>query len=220
MDTRRLIKGILLSMAIASLTGCSTTGGDIGGLVPAPKFLKGSIDNGVYTAQDKRFTVAVPHAQGSYEYSYMQVKEQYGQNEAYVSFGPAAFDQSIYRVDLVTAPVGQSMPNLNTVAPRILGGVEQQAQTAYGSAATADEGSRVMIAGHNAYRWELKQTVPAGKLANVSVDLVHSVYLIDFGVAMATVWVQNPIDIPTGKGLTPDQFAESVKVAAPAPLAH
>jgi hypothetical protein len=207
--------------AVLSLTlmvaACASTGGTIGGLVPAPKILQGSIDNNVYTAKDKRFTVSVPHAQGSYEYTYMQVKEQYGPVEDYVSFGPAAINQSIYRIDLVTPPPGRSLPDLDTVAPRAIANVEQQAQAVYGSAATASEGSKVVIGGHNVYHWELKQTVPTGKLANVPVDLVHEVYQIDFGGSMATVWVETRVGNPIAGALTPEQFAESLKLTdAPA----
>lgn len=218
MIKQRMVGGLFLSLLLSTLMGCSSTGGDIGGLVPAPKFLKGSIDNNVYTAQDKRFTVSVPHAQGSYEYRYMQVKEQYGPIEDYLSFGPAAVNQSIYRIDLVTPPPGRSLPDLDTVAPRAVSAVEQQAQAVYGSPATAGEGSKIVIGGHNAYHWELKQMVPTGKLANVAVNLVHEVYQIDFGGSMATVWVQSQVGNPTANALTPEQFAESLKLTdAPAP---
>src|SRR5882724_3759617 len=121
-DMQRIIGGLLLSLSISSLAGCRSTGGDIGGLIPAPKLLKASIDDGIYTAKDKSFTVQVPHAQGSYEYTYMQVKEQYlDHGEDYVSFGPAAFNQGIYRVDYVVRLTPGSMsPGFEESVPKLI----------------------------------------------------------------------------------------------------
>ena len=67
----------------------------MGGLFPAPKMLKGTIQNDTYTARDGLFQVGCPQAKGSYEYTYIAVKESYGPKGDYVSFGPAAYDQSI-----------------------------------------------------------------------------------------------------------------------------
>src|SRR5262245_62348801 len=86
--------------------GCSTSGGTVLGLFPAPKVLDGSIDDSVYTAEDGSFSVRVPHDEDSSEYTYMQVKEveQPGSGgagaEHYVSFGPAAFCQGIWRLQV------------------------------------------------------------------------------------------------------------------------
>jgi len=220
MDKMTTFKGMLLGFMVAALAACASTGGDIGGLFPAPKFLKGDIEGNVYTAKDKRFTVSVPHVQGSYEYTYMQVKEQYGTVEDYLSFGPAAINQSIYRIDFVTAPTGQSLPDLDTVAPKMLKVVEQEAQGAYGGTITAGDQTKLAIGGHNAYHWELTQTVPKGKLANVAVDLVHQVYQIDFGRSMATIWVQIEVGNPIAGALTPEQFAESLKLVDVPATAH
>lgn len=215
MNRRIVFSTVPAALFVVGLTACSSTGGDIGGLIPAPKFLKGAIENNVYTAQDKRFTVSVPHAQGSYEYNYMQVKEQYGQVEDYISFGPAAFNQSIYRIDFVTAPAGRSLPDLDTVAPKMLEVVEQESRRSYGGMVTAGDPAKLVIGGHNAYHWQLQQTVPEGKLANIEVNLVHDVYQIDFGRSMATVWVQTQVGNPTANALTAEQFVESLKVPAP-----
>lgn len=79
------------------IQGCESTGGIIGGLFPAPKFLKGDITNNIYTSKEKKFSIQVPHKEGSYEYTYLNIKEQYNEHGTYISFGPAAFDKSIYR---------------------------------------------------------------------------------------------------------------------------
>jgi len=70
--TRMQAAGLSIA-AVVVLAGCSTTGGTIGGLLPAPKFLKGEIVNNIYRSPDGSFSVGVPHKEGSYEFKYMQV---------------------------------------------------------------------------------------------------------------------------------------------------
>lgn len=67
----------LMLLLILGLTACSTTGGVLPftGL-PLPKILRGKIENNIYIAADRGFSVAVPHAQDSYEYRYMSIKEE------------------------------------------------------------------------------------------------------------------------------------------------
>jgi hypothetical protein len=91
---------ILTLMVTCLLTGCDHAGGSIGNLVPAPKFLKGTIKDGVYSAPDNFFSISVPQQEGSNEYRYMQIKERFSDAEVYLSFGPAAIDQSIFRLDI------------------------------------------------------------------------------------------------------------------------
>jgi hypothetical protein len=47
----------------------------VGGLFPAPKFLKGTIENDTYRSPDGLFQVGCPQPKDSYEYKYMAVKE-------------------------------------------------------------------------------------------------------------------------------------------------
>lgn len=97
---------LALVMAI-SLTGC--TGGTIGGLLPAPKFLKGSVENNTYTAPDKSFKVSLPY-KDPYEWQYAQVKEERDNEDVtWVIFGPAAFDKNLYHVVLVKHPLTESL---------------------------------------------------------------------------------------------------------------
>lgn len=207
----RQLRVVLFVVAAFVLVGCSTTGGTIGGLFPAPKFLKGEIKNNTYTAQDKSFSVAVPHKDGSYEYTYMQVKEQYSEHGAYVSFGPAAFDQSIYRIETAkrVTPGSQSV-KFDDVAPKIVEGYKAQLQNVYGSAPQEDESSQEKINGRKAYYWRFTQVVPAGKyINNREATFTHDVYVIDFEKGAVIVWVQIP---ETTKAVTVGArtFAESV----------
>lgn len=209
MMKQRVVGGLFLSLLLGTLGGCSTTGGDILGLVPAPRFLSGSIDdNNVYIAKDKRFTVAVPFAEDTDDHVYMKVREEYGPHGDYVSFGPGAMDQRIYRIEFAVPTTDLPLADLDTAAPQILSSTEQQAQQAYGGTLTAGPGQKTIVNGRNAYTWDLQQSLPSRH-----ATLAHKLYLIDFGGPMVAVWVQTPNDnISNRKALTPEQFAESLKV--------
>jgi hypothetical protein len=101
-----LNKAIVFLFSIL-LTACSGTGGVIGGLVPAPKFLKGDVEGDVYLAQDRDFRVALPHPPSvdGYEWTYTKVHESKNENHTKVIFGPAAFDINYYHVSLVNSTI-------------------------------------------------------------------------------------------------------------------
>jgi len=218
MHKHTFVNFALASLLFVGFAGCSTTGGDIGGLFPAPKFLKGSIDNNIYTSKGKLFTIAVPHAQDSYEYKYMKVKEEYTKNNDYVSFGGAAFDQSIYRVNVtMRATPGSMQPSFDTIAPELLSNSEQQIQKAYGTEPVVLQSSKIQINGQETYYWQLHQEVPAGVLiSDRAVTVDHEIYVIDFKYAVALIWVQSSMDSSAIKnGLIAKQFADSLTLLPP-----
>lgn len=97
--SRLWLSNLVFLICLFWLTACSSsTGGTIGGLFPAPKFTEGEIKNNHYVSLDGDFSIGLPHQESSYEYRYMEMKEQYGEESEYVSFGPAAMDGSIYRL--------------------------------------------------------------------------------------------------------------------------
>lgn len=205
------LHAVLLVLAAVTISGCSTTGGTVGGLFPAPKFLKGEIKNNIYTAQDKSFSVAVPHKDGSYEYTYMQVKEQNSEYGAYVSFGPAALDQSIYRVETAqrVTPGSQNV-KLDNFAPKIVEGYKAQLQNGYGSTPQEIESRQETINGKKAYYYKLTHVVPAGKyISNQAATFTHEVYVIDYEKGIAIIWVQVPETTPK-VAMEPRAFSESV----------
>lgn len=206
------IKLLCATTLLLMLTACS--GGDILGLVPAPRILSGSIgDDNVYIAKDRRFTVSVPFAANTDNHMYMHVKENYGPTEDYVSFGPGAVDERIWRVEVVIPPPGKPFPTLDAIAPQILTATEQLAQQAYGTVPTAGEGQKTTVGGRAAWVWDLQQSVPS-----MHAVLAHRLYLIDFGSTMATVWVQTPSNnLSDRRALTPEQFAESLKITTASP---
>lgn len=199
----------LFALAAVWLVGCETTGGTLGGLLPTPKFLKGEIRNDIYTAQDKSFSVRVPHKDGSYEYKYMQVKEQYGDLGAYVSFGPAAFDQSIYRIETAKR-TSQSKELDKAASAKIVEGYKAQLQKAFGTAPKEVSSSQETINGRKAFYWQLTQIIPAGKyLNNKEATFAHDVYVMDLEKGAAIVWIQMP-ETTKKPAIEARVFAESV----------
>jgi len=185
--------------------------------------LKGKIKNNRYTAPDKSFSVAVPHEKGTYEYRYMQVNEQFADGGRYVSFGPAAFDQCIYRLEIISrvAPDGKTL-SFDEFVPQIVNGFKALMNDAYGSAPSEIEKEQLAIQAKNAYHYRIKQAI-AGDQSGVLVlgkdgfegeeqAVMHEVYLVDFGANVVLVAVQIPEELGQEGGLTPETFAESVVV--------
>jgi hypothetical protein len=208
------IRAIVLAGIFTAMVSCSTSGGTIGGLVPAPKILKGTIKDNVYTGADNSFSVAVPHKQGSNEYLYMHVKEEKPEYGTYVSFGPAAFDQSIYRLEIARRVTPSSADvRFDEVAEKVVARYSTSFQQQYGAELITVESRREVINGRDAFYWKMTQLVPAGKMSNLETHITHEVYCMNFDKAFALVWVQYPIEKMTPPlELAPRAFAESVSL--------
>jgi len=89
----------LLSLLL--LFGCTSTGGIIGGLIPAPKLTKGHLSDGVYTAKDRTFSVGTPFQPGETAYTYMQIDEQYLEDEMHIAFSSSVLPAEVYRIDVL-----------------------------------------------------------------------------------------------------------------------
>lgn len=201
-------RGFITMLFTLTLAGCASTGGDIGGLFPAPKFLKGDITDSVYTAKDKSFSVAVPHKQGSYEYTYLHIKELYNPGDIYVSFGPGAIDGDIYRVEVTFRPAQVTAPiDLDAIEARAIDSVSQTLTQSYKGKVEIADGGKTRVGDHPAWHWHLTQA-----------PFQHEVYLIDLGAAMAIVSRQHstadPI-VPAGT-LSLQDVAASLKLLQPA----
>jgi hypothetical protein len=193
-----------LGLFVLGVAGCASTGGTLGGLVPLPKALQGSIVDNVYVAKDGAFRVMSPHEKGSNEYTYMAVKEKYSPMGDYVSFGPAAFDQSIYRVNFTgTADAqGVAMP-FETAAERVVSSFRGELEKGYGTELIEKEKGATKANGRNALSWTYVQSLPShttiqGRTA--ADTLTHKVVAIDDGNLIAVLWVQTPTSCSTCEG--------------------
>ena len=181
-----------LSLAVLFLlpAACSSTGGTWLGLFPAPKFLDGDIEDGVYTAEGGVFSVKVPYAEGSSNFRYLSIKEEQNELEWYVSFGPAV-DQAIFRLNYVERMDGVPIQPFDEIAPIALGLYVSQLEQGYG-APTRPEAERAMTIGDTpAHYWKLAQTAPAGTYANVDYELVHEVISMDLGTGFVSFCLQS-----------------------------
>lgn len=182
--------GVLATLLV--FAGCASTGGTFSG-IPLPKVIKGTIENNIYTAQDKSFSVGLPHEKGSYEYQYMSIKEQVYEQGTYTSFGPAALDLSIYRVSFARL-AGTPGVNLaiESLGPRALADYVGQLKV-YKSEVNERARGEVKINGVHAFYAVLDQTMPGimtlqGRSS--SYPTTHYFYAVRNDTAIAYVVVQ------------------------------
>lgn len=171
---------------------------------PAPRILRGRIEGNLYIAQDSSFTVTVPHEPGSNEFRQMLVKEQYHELGAYVSFGPAASDQSIYRIETYR----RINPETSTVkfedaAGAIVGNYRGQLENGYRAQALENERGDIRVNGLRMLYWNFLQQLPPGSRPqgrDTGDRLSHWVYVIDGPKSAALLWVEIPAscNCPTG----------------------
>lgn len=192
-----------------------------------PHAIEGHIKNNIYNAKNNLFSIAIPHKEGSYEFAYMQIKEEFhGDQGAYVSFGPAAFNQSIYRIGLYRI---DNEKNLDTITARLVKNFSLQLEQAYQTKLTLETPyEKKTINGKGARYGTLTQKIPSGirfnqgKMEAIESIYRHIIYVIDFGNFKALVWVQTPseqqldnsmkIAASISPGITPRAFAESLVI--------
>lgn len=195
-------------MSFFFVTSCSSTGGTIGGLFPAPKFTKGEIENDIYMSKDGDFSIAVPHKDGTYEYTYMQIKEQYSELGAYISFGPAAFDQSIYRLEIGKKLSPESKKVVfDDAVNLIINNYSKQLEAGYKSKPTLVSKNKITINGVPSFSILLTQ-----KLQNQS--LKHEVLVSNYDSLAAIFWVQSSSTGSEDPSISALRFAESFKIVS------
>lgn len=195
---KRFLQAIFLT-SLVSIPGPSfaQTGGDIAGLVPAPKLLKGAIKNNHYFFPNNDFLIAVPHQEGTEEFRYMQVKEQVSALSTYVSFGPAALDRKIFRVEASTIlDPSAPRPGIETLAGEAFPAYIAQIESGYSTPAEQIVLKQTEIKGMKAmfglYRQRIK---PRTRLFGPTIageTRMHALYLIDSGTYGAFFWVEVP----------------------------
>jgi hypothetical protein len=194
---------VLLSILVV---GCSSTGGTIGGLFPAPKILDGKIENDVYFSKNNDFTVSIPHKDGTYEFTYLQIKEQYNELGTYISFGPAAFDQSIYRLEIgrKLSPESQEV-DFTYAVDTVIANYSKQLESSYKSKSTFIKKNKAIINGFESFVVNLEQ--------NVSNQILeHEVIVINYPTMAAIFWVQKLSGRAQKATINALEFAQSFKV--------
>ncbi len=174
------------------LVSCSAMG------LPSFNAAKGKIKNGVYTGKIGiqpslgTFSVKVPQANNDYEFTYMQMKEQFEQTSTYVSFGPAAFDLSIFRVIVgVKPPVPFAVFKQKTV-PMIAAYIGQ----AYGQPIQKIYETDTTFKGYPALYAVYTQSLP-----NNRSTLTHGIYYVAYGKYVVVLWTMGDSNSGSGRAI-------------------
>lgn len=201
-----ILRKLFVVIISVIVVGCSSTGGTIGGLFPAPKFLDGKIENDTYLSKNSDFSVSVPHKDGTYEFTYLQIKEQYSELGAYISFGPAAMDQSIYRLEIgkKLSPESKQV-DFSSAVDAVIANYSKQLELGYKSKPTLIKREKTMINGFETYVVHLTQ-----KLSNQ--DLEHEVIVTNYPTMAAIFWVQKSSISSQKASINALEFAQSFKV--------
>jgi hypothetical protein len=157
----------------------------------------------------------------------MKVKEEFhGEQGAYVSFGPAAFNQSIYRVGLYRI---ENDDNFDHVSQQLVDNFRSQLENIYQTALSTETPlGKDSINGREARHGIFVQKIPVGiTISNGKMETLesvhrHEVYVIDFITFKALIWVQLPDNKQSDKsmnivaslspGISPRAFAESLTI--------
>jgi hypothetical protein len=211
MTLGRSAPAVVMAVIVAA---CSTTGGTIGGLVPAPKFLKGQIKDNIYYAPNNVLRVAVPFLKGTYEFTYMRVKEQFDGNAGLIIFGPAAFDQGVYRVEVLTQKDGlETIEAFNADAPILMQETKEMLRRE-GRASLEDLGKDDdPINGRPTRHEKVRQHARAGVLSNRPEVLTYDLFLVQFGKKVAVAMIMRPEkSVADPPAISVAAFAQSVQV--------
>ncbi|RCS56870.1 hypothetical protein [Parvibium lacunae] len=195
------------------LFGCSSTGGSIGGLIPAPKATKGELRSGIYTSQDKIFEINVPFPVNSTAYSYMQIEETYLQNETHIVFSSTLNPAEVYRVDLFCKlPEESNMKSAHELAKVIRDQYSAQFSAAYGNPLINQQADKALP---NEFTYT--QIIPerkSGTQRALGFTVQHSSYAFKKENCLAHIWVNFPISekaLPSGAELRKAQFINSFR---------
>lgn len=168
---------VYIILVTYALWGCTSTGGTIGGLIPAPKLTKGKLEDGLYTAQDGSFTVKTPFNRESYEYTYMEIAERYSELEDNVQFSTSVAPAEVYRVNIFKNVTPEE--NLRASA---FASYRKQFESAYQTSFEDEASEYVSISGDSVVVSTYSQYIPErgsiGAKAQ-ALDVLHSCFYLE-----------------------------------------
>jgi hypothetical protein len=151
------LRTCILALAVTALgAGCGSTGGTIGGLIPAAKFTKGTLKEGRYTAKDKSFSVAVPFPPGSAGHAAMEILEKSEGGGNVVAFSSSVHPGEVYRVTTFS-----DVKPANRLAETTVALFHKQMEAAVGTPLRAEKANQELVDGMLAISHRYSQTIPA-----------------------------------------------------------
>ncbi|MGY0216345.1 hypothetical protein ACWJJH_03030 [Endozoicomonadaceae bacterium StTr2] len=184
MKTIKLFSAVILSTLLA---GCSSTGGTIGGMIPAPKFTRGDFKNSQYTAKDNSFKVDSPFKSASYAERYMEIAESYQAGEIQVAFSSSAAPAEVYRVR-----VFDNVQNEEGFQSLLLERSAANYEQSYGTALKQINSGSLNINGLKVDTTTFRQKIPErseGLRRLEGFDTLHSAFYMKKGNKIAFIWI-------------------------------
>lgn len=172
--------------------GCSSTGGTIGGVIPAPKFTKGTLSAGRYTAKDRSFSVAVPFLPGSAGHAAMEIVEKSEGGGNLVAFSSSVHPGEVYRVTTFA-----DVKPVNRLADTTVASYRKQMEAAVGTPLRAEKANQELIDGMLAISQRYSQTPPAQATAGArpqGMVSIHATHFLQRSMRAAFVAVHRTAD--------------------------
>lgn len=190
------------------------SGGTLFGLFPKLKRLQGKVKDNTYYAPNGVLQVRLPFATDSYEYKYMEVREQFTKQTGVVSFGPAAFDRGLYRVEVIERLDGdESKSAFEIGGPQLVDQALTFLEKNFRAPLTEAARDSSPIQGKPTFRATAKQTVPPGLMASNEQMYLHHIFAIHFGKKVAVAVVARPTEsFANPPALQAVEFASSIVV--------
>lgn len=219
---------VFLAISLGAV-GCASTGGEIGGLLPAPKITKGTLKEGLYTAKDGSFSVMSPFPFGSYEYLYMKVEEHYTKGQTQIIFSSSPAPAEVYRIHTLSRVAADGFaPSPEFASQELLNAAISMFEEGYGTALNRD-GQGFRAGGNLEFAWQsFIQEVPERRggfrdryMAAQAMTVQHRAYQGSRGDELVFVWINRPVEgklsgaTPAGKAAAEErelQFIESFRL--------
>jgi hypothetical protein len=189
----QLSRKSLSALLLLGLIGCSTTGGEFGGLFPLPKVTEGTLVDGWYTAKDNSFSVKSPFEKESTEYTYMKIEEHYSATENHIVFSSSAASAEVYRVDIYKN-IKSSKPGVDAteMGKQLLSAYTERFQNAYKTSLIQQRAETISIGPLQAISHSFVQQIPERSQnlqRAMAFTALHTSYFLEDGENAAFIWI-------------------------------
>jgi uncharacterized protein involved in exopolysaccharide biosynthesis len=183
---------VLAFFVSLAAVGCGSTGGTIGGFIPAPKFTKGTLAAGRYMAKDKSFSVAVPFPPGSAGHAAMEIVENSEGVGNVVAFSSPVHPGEVYRVTTFA-----DVKPANRLAETTVASYRKQMEAAVGTPLRAEKASQDLIDGMLANSRRDSQSIrarAADGAKSKGLVSIHSTHFLQRSTRAAFIAVHRSAD--------------------------
>jgi hypothetical protein len=189
----QLFRKFLRALLFLGLVGCSTTGGEFGGLFPLPKITEGTLADGRYTAKDNSFSVKSPFEKENNEYTYMKIEEHYSATENHIVFSSSAASAEVYRVDIYKNIKSQKLGvDATELEKQLRSGYTERFQNVYKTSLIQQRSETISVGPLQAISHAFVQQIPE-RSQNLQKAMgftaLHTSYFLEDGDNAAFIWI-------------------------------